>query len=158
MAYFVFMLSKLVKESQKKEYFEEKQSEKLEEKKETFADQMLDKNLFIINTFEDVHERKITKDELKKFSEDFKEDTISKQEMREKIENFDEKKEKVLEEDDLKELLDVSKKLTTIIEKMQKDKSPPAKSLPPIAKGTIESFNNDFVIPFSRDKKYMPIR
>lgn len=161
MVYFVFMLFKLIRENQRKEAFEAKAEDdkNSEEAKETFADQMLDKNLFIINTFEDVHDRKITKDELKMFADDFKNAKLTKKEMREKIENFNEKKEAFVQQDNLAELLDISKKLTTIVEKMQKNKTPQKKSVPPLVKGTIETFtDDDYIIPFSRDKKYMPIR
>jgi hypothetical protein len=168
------MLQKLVKEYSRKEKFEEEETKKdevkkeetqkeekksLDEdsdtkmtaKKETYADKQLDKNLFIINTFEDLHERKITTDELKHFSELFSDNDVSKKIIKDKIENY--KNEKFSSnQDNFSELLEVSKKLTAIIQKMKTDAdNNPDK--------TVEKYENfKGIMPFSNEKKYVMLR
>jgi flagellar biosynthesis/type III secretory pathway M-ring protein FliF/YscJ len=176
MIYFAFMLFKLIKEHGKSEHFKEDEKEQndkskdgkdkkedSDDKTETFADKMLDKNLFIINTFEEVQERKITKDELKKLSEMFSDDKMTKTEMKEKIQSFNKKE--PFSQDNLSELLEVTKKLTEIVEKMKNDsdETPSSTDAPRVnainTKPSVEQFAQDgLILPFSNEKKYMPIR
>lgn len=165
MVYFVFILQRLIKDYNKKEKFDEKQEdkkddkksedkkeEKISAKKETYADKQLDKNLFIINTFEEVHDRKIKTDELKKFAEMFSSNDISKKEMKDTIENYDNEKFSA-KNNNMDELLEVSKKLTAVIEKMKKDED--NKSNDPV----VEKFSGfDDIMPFSNEKKYVMLR
>lgn len=152
LTYFIFTLTKLVKDHKRAEFFEESDKE-VEAKKEEFsADKQLERNLFIINTFEDFHERKITPDELKTFTEMFAQNDVSKQVMKDKIENF--KVEHVSDNDHIEELLEISGKLSKVIENLKnKSKSePPRKD----TKKSIEKFSQGYE-PFNTTNKYMPI-
>jgi hypothetical protein len=153
---FLFLLNKILKNN-KKERFEEEETKKTEDKedntdneesgkKETYADKLLDKNLFIINTFEELHSRKITTEELKKFSQMFSDDKITKSEMKDKIQNYKNEQFQA-NESNMDELLEVSKKLTSIIEKMSKKEN------------VVEKFENfKGVMPFSNEKNYVLLR
>jgi Na+-transporting methylmalonyl-CoA/oxaloacetate decarboxylase gamma subunit len=158
LTYFVYLLHKVVN---KKEKFEDKEQvddkdekddndekdKKQTSKKETYADKELDMNLFIINTFEDVHKRKIQTDELKKFSSLFMDGDLSKKEMKNKIENY--KNENFNDDSDgssWNELLETSKKMTSLIEKLSKQGG----------SKKVESFRNS-PLPFFDEKKYMTL-
>jgi hypothetical protein len=146
---------KLVEEDDKEN---EDEGVKMTAKKETYADKQLNKNLFIINTFEDVHDRKIKTDELKHFTELFADNDISKKVMKDKIENYENEKFSS-NADNLTELLEVSKKLTSIIEKMKSDSDNKTDNKPESEpEKAVEKYKNfQGIMPFSNEKKYMLI-
>ena len=113
--YFVYMLTNIVKTTRKKEMFAENETKE----PKPYSDSQLDMNLYIINTFEDVHDRKIKTDELKKFTNMFMKGTKDKNEMRSLIEQFTDEKEPSKEQGHLADLLEIQSKLSDIIAKIQ---------------------------------------
>lgn len=120
-AYGVLMGSRLLSAKWKREKFE---AEDAAEEKETFeAEKNLEKNLFIINSFEEAHGRKITTDQLKHFSKMFSMSDMTKKEMKTRIENFTTTDE---EDDDAAETYEsyadhkaeIAKEISSIAEKM----------------------------------------
>lgn len=156
MFYFMYMLQTIFRKQRAHEAFEEnaKEAEHADEKpakKDETNDQQLDKNLFIINTFEEVHDKKISTLELKELSK-LLEGEASKQVMKEKIEAY--KKEKFEEEDDdeLNELLEMSSRINNLVEKLKSKKS---QGIPTVKKAVVESFTG--IMPFNNEKKYMSV-
>jgi hypothetical protein len=154
MTYFVYMLSYVIKKSGKTaEHFDDTK----EPQKEKFEEKQLDMNLFIINTFENVHDRKIKMDELKHFTELFSTGSVgNKNDMKNVIENF--KKEKFTVNDkaaeEISELEEISNKLQSVIKKLKEGNVPEKKTAKPETK-VVEKFTD--ILPFSNEKKYMPI-
>lgn len=152
--YVLLLLWQMYKAQKKREAFSDENQEEEKQKKEAFADKQLEKNLFIINTFEDFYDRKITPEELKTFSEMFQDESVTEQVMKKKIESFEEakKKEVVSKETFVNELTEISQKLNSLISAM---KSPSPKYTQKEDK-KVESFVQGHE-PFSKLNKYMPI-
>lgn len=152
--YLTIMLWEIQKAKHKREAFSEKEKEEHKQKKEAFAEKQLEKNLFIINTFEDFYDRKITPDELKTFSEMFEDDSISEEVMKKKIETFESpmKTASVSKEHFVDQLTEISQKLNSVINAI---KSPSSKKTPSEEK--VETFVQGHE-PFSKLNKYMPLQ
>lgn len=188
LAYFVFMMYKLLihKKTPKldKEHFEDTKKSGMREEKddkdgshtETPLEKQLDMNLFVINTFEDVHDRKITTDELKKFTEAFTAGKVtSKNEMKDLIETFDQ--DTPPSANNVAEIIDELNKISVALTKVigslgqQQQLAPKptpsigvTKSATPTSTATaknskkVEAFTQrDAVLPFSTETKYMRV-
>lgn len=164
LCYFVFMLQNLIKETRKKEMFEEDKKQTDQTKKdqaakdtnEKFSEKALEMNMFVIEKFEELYDRKIKTDELKGFVEMFTSGQVTtKKDMTAKIEAFTEKKEKFAEADYLTDLQDIQSKLADVIKKMQ---APADQSGAPdmSASKPVEQFTQN-IAPFSTPSKYMSI-
>jgi Ca2+/Na+ antiporter len=159
--YLLLLVWQIHKAQKKREAFSEEKQEEEKHKKEAFADKQLEKNLFIINTFEDFYDRKITPEELKTFSEMFHDESVTEEVMKKKIESFEETKqgEAVSKETFVNELTEISQKLNLLINAI-KNPTPKYKQKPDDKKDKSSSNVESFVQghePFSKLNKYMPL-
>jgi hypothetical protein len=148
MSYFVYALYSLVKthdSNLKRELFEAETSEK----KEAFSDKQLDMNLFVINTFEDVHDRKIKTNELKKLTDAFSQGNITtKDEMKKKIEEF--KEEAPAKDSGDSSMLSKLKALSAQVNQLIAEAS--KSDNPTVVTSTIEKFQ---ARPYSKESVFM---
>jgi hypothetical protein len=144
---------------------------------EKFVEHQLEKNLMIINTFEEFYERKISPEELKEINESLKDAKIpSTQQVKSAIESFKQKHDRDTKEDHEKppssskvstehfaELQEISSRLSSIVQDLQtRVKFPNRTSISPTQKSTdaktpkVESFvqGNE---PYTHLNKYMPL-
>ncbi len=105
----------------------------------------LEKNLFIINSYEEIYNKKISPQDLSKLTENLK-DIEDKQIIKDKIksfvsENFSPSSSATTSPEVLKELKDISEKLAQVVKKLD-----------------VTDYKETFVVsPFSTNRKYMLI-
>lgn len=154
-AYIAVMFTRYVKAAKKTEMFED--SPKLAG---NVAEDQLEKNLFIINTFEEVQGKKITTDDLKYLTKAWSDKpAMTKDEMKTFITKY--KKEAFAEQDGtiLEELDDALQQLVNIVKRLKEKPSKPAAVKPAVeaAKKVDPEHFFQGVLPFSNERKFVTV-